>query len=171
MGDVVELPINESHLTTSNTKLAATLLVFGFRLRKTDPLYWTEHYQKAEIDRLGWRDAPMTPRCYFNFDINGAAPREIATAFEGKNADTAFLDYLNRLDLPDKEKSQLAALHSNAVSQGCREAMEQREYLVRVIKDMPEDAKWQVVHGEGKAHVTFGKNASLETKIKLLAKL
>jgi len=35
--------------------------------------------------------------------------------------------------------------------------MEQREYLVRVIKDMPDAAKWVVVHGEGKAHVTFGK--------------
>lgn len=168
---MVELPINESHLTTSNTKLAAALLVFGFRLRKTDPLYWTEHYQKADIDRLGWRDAPMTPRCYFNFDINGASPREIATAFEGKNADTEFLNYLNRLNLPENEKKQLAALHSNAVAQGCREAMEQREYLVRVIKDMPEAAKWVVVHGEGKAHVTFGKNASLETKVNMLSKL
>ena len=168
---MVELPIHDSRLTTSNTKLAATLLVFGFKLRKTDPLYWTEHYQKADIDRLGWRDAPMQPRCSFNFDVTGVAPREIAAAFESHHSDTEFLDYLNSLSLPDNEKRKLAAFHSNAVAQGCREVMEQREYLVKVIKDMPEEAKWQVVHGRGKAHVTFGKNASLQTKVQMLSRL
>ena len=168
---MVELPINESHLTTSNTKLAAALLVFGFRLRKNDPLYWTEHYQKADIDKFGWRAAPMTPRCYFNFDVGGGSARDVAASFESKGADIEFLNYVKSLPLSAEQQQKLLALHSNAVGQGCREVLEQREYLVRVIKDMPEAAKWVVVHGEGKAHVTFGKNASLETKVELLSKL
>jgi hypothetical protein len=36
---------------------------------------------------------------------------------------------------------------------------------------VPEAAKWQVVHGRGKAHVTFGKNALLETKVQMLSRL
>src|SRR5260221_3832013 len=126
---MVELPIHDSRLTTSNTKLAATLLVFGFKLRKTDPLYWTEHYQKADIDRLGWRDAPMQPRCSFNFDVTGVAPREIAAAFESHHSDTEFLDYLNSPSLPDNEKRKLASFHSNAVAQRGPKGMGQRAYF------------------------------------------
>jgi hypothetical protein len=168
---MVEVPINDARLTTSNTKLAAALLVFGFKLRKADPVSWTENYQKSDIDKHGWRNAPMTPRCYFNFDVAQAPPREITAAFHGHDADIEYLNYLNELGLSAQQKQKLAGLHSNAVAQGCREVLEQREYLVRVIKDMPDAAKWVVVHGEGNAHVTFGKNASLETKVELLSKL
>jgi hypothetical protein len=164
-----------STIVTSNTKLAATYLVFGYRLRKSDPFYWIDNYQKEDVDKYGLKSAPYKSRCFFNLiPRNGAdiqSARGIGGAFSRNTGQEHLLAYINGLgSLTPAEKHQLLFLCSAVIAEGCREAQEKREYLVKQINEMPAGAKWVRVWN-GKLSVTFGRNASLETRTQLLAKL
>jgi hypothetical protein len=162
-------------IVTSNTKLAATYMTFGYRLRRRDPFYWIDNYQKEDVDKLGLKGAPYKSRCFFNLVPRSAADiqsaKGIGAAFSNDNGQERLLSFVGSLaNLTPAEKHQLLYLCSVVIAQGCRETQEKREYLIKQINEMPPVAKWIRVWN-GKLSVTFGHNASLETRSQLLAKL
>lgn len=162
-------------IVTSNTKLAATYMVFGYRLRRADPFYWIDNYQKEDIDKFGLARAPYKSRCFFNLVPRSAADiqsaKGIGAAFSGSTGQEQLFAFVGGLDqLSPADKHRLLYLCSVVIAEGCRETQEKREYLVRTINEMPAAAKWVRVWN-GRMSVTFGRNASLETRTQLLAKL
>jgi hypothetical protein len=175
-GEVLPAPqILNSTIVTSNTKLAATYLVFGYRLRRDDPFYWIDNYQKEDVDKYGLKSAPYKSRCFFNLiprnGVDIQTEKGIGAAFSKGNGQERLMSFVGGLpSLTPAEKHQLLSLCSAVIAEGCREAQEKREYLVKQINEMPPGAKWVRVWN-GKLSVTFGRNASLETRTRLLAKL
>jgi hypothetical protein len=161
-------------IVTSNTKLAATYLVFGYRLRKNDPFYWIDNYQKEDVDKYGLRDAPFKSRAFFNLVPRNAAEIEsakgIGAAFSGSCSQDLLFNFVKGLELNSAQKRQLLFLCSVAIAEGCREVQEKREYLFKEMKKMPPNAKWVRVWSD-KLSVTFGRNASLETRTQMLSRL
>lgn len=162
-------------IVTSNTKLAATYLVFGYRLRRNDPFYWIDNYQKEDVDKFGLKNAPFKSRCFFNLVPRTAneiqSARGIGAAFSGTCGQELLFNYVKGLGaLTPAEKNQLLFLCSVMIAEGCREVQEKREWLLKEINNMPGAAKWCRVWN-GKLAVTFGHNASIETRSQLLGRL
>jgi hypothetical protein len=162
-------------IVTSNTKLAATYLTFGYQLRRHDPLYWIDHYMGEDIERHGYNRARFVSKCFFNLEPQKQSAvesaRAISSAFVTTLGQRMLMEFVNGLtQLTPAEKHQLLFLCSVVVAEGCREVQEKREFLVKQINEMPEAAKWVRVWQDGRS-VTFGRNASLETRAQMLAKL
>jgi hypothetical protein len=175
-GDVLPAPdVLSQVITTCNTKLAATFLVFGYLLRKTDPMYWIDNYQAADVERYGLKKAPFKSRCYYNLVPRNASDVQAAkgigaawTSENGQDMLNAYVDGLTKLT--PAERYQLLFFCSVLVAEGCRDALRKRQWLIEQIKEIPEEAHWVRVWSD-KLFVTFGRNASLETKTQLLGRL
>lgn len=118
---------NEELLTTTNTKLAAILLIFGVKLREHSP--W---------NRIGPRQVA------FNFEVREVGKEKIQRiieAFESEEKDFEFRKTLGGLS-PQQRLAILAA-HSRVTARMCRECLEAREYLVDLIFSVSSsNSKW-----------------------------
>jgi hypothetical protein len=167
----------EEVLTTTNTKLAAVLLLFGARLKKQIPLDWTYVHESREnfLRHLENRNGSKPKaRVTFNFE-NGTVPAaEIVKAYEKDIASLqhALEQAIN--SLTDREKAAVRDAVSGIIARSCREVLEKREFLVDLIKSMPENSKWDEVYvGDGSRtpFVKMGRNSSQELRAKYLSKL
>jgi hypothetical protein len=166
------LPYSEEVLTTSNSKLAATLIAFGATLRPHNPTFVAHEYKYDDLKWRKWKDPNPPERVFFNF-IRNANASAIAQAFESDSAENQFDSFLaEKLSsvLPPEQMTQLRALHSAAVAQGCREVLEKREYLLSVIKAMPKDARWMVIRKSKYEFVIVPLDATEELMTKLIPK-
>jgi len=167
------VPYHETILTTTNTKLAAILLVFGGKLRQRLPLEWNDVHESRDgfIENLGdpRRSKPKT-KISFNFEV---APvlKEVVSAYSADNAEEAFGTLMDSFPLK-ASMAEIMAAHSRAVAQACRQALEAREFLVQLIRSMPENSKWDVIPGNGAGEVVrLGKRSSDELRAEYLNKL
>lgn len=170
----MEIKINEELLSTTNTKLAAVLLMFGVKLRQHQPLEWNDIYpNKAAY----WENKIDPKRCKphsqvtFHFEVKEfgrEAIQKIVEAYELDRAESEFDKVLEGLN--NQEKIQMA--HSRAVARACRESLEAREYLVHLIFSVSEDCKWDIIKGNGSGEVVkLGKNCSDELREEFLARI
>lgn len=162
-------------VVTSNTKLAATYLVFGYKLRRNDPFYWIDNYQAEDVEKYGLKKAPYKARCFFNLvpvTVNQIeSAKGIGAAFTGGGSQEMLFSYVAGLGtLTPTEKHHLLFLCAVAIAEGCRKVQEKREFLFKEIKQMPPEAKWVRVWN-GKIPATFGRNASLETRTQCLNRI
>ena len=166
------LSYQESLISTKNTKLAATLMVFGFQLRRHQPLEWNNEFASKELYFRSLKEHAIRPvaKVSWNFENSGTDPRAVFSAFAGKQADKDF-DALVEAEVPETSRLNLKAAHSAVIAQACREVLEHREFLVRLLHEIPEGAKWIVVWNERGQFARFGNNASVETRTELLSRI
>jgi len=168
---------HEEALTTTNTKLAAVLMFFGARLRKQLPLDWSYVHESREnfLRHLENRNtAKPRPRVTFNFE-NGTIPAaEIVRAYEKDLASVNANLEEAIASLPERQRQAVRDAVSRVIARACREVLENREFLVDLIKSMPEEAKWDEVYvGDGSKtpFVKLGRNSSPELRAQYLSKL
>ena len=177
----MEIAYREQILTTSNTKLAAVLMMFGARLRKMLPLEWIDEFSDRAAFIAAWdcakhqlRDAAKRPKTtvFFNFEPDGIDARAITKAFGSETAEEEFTRLLNDSAIDEQTRARLLAAHSSAVAANAREALLAREYLISLMRAVPESAKWNQVRGSGKgSFARFGKGATKETIVEQLSKI
>jgi hypothetical protein len=167
----------EEVLSTTNTKLAAVLLLFGARLRHKVPLdYSYVHESRKNFIQHKKNENVSRPkkRVAFNFE-NGTLPaREIVKAFEGDIESLQAELEIAIESVPEHQKNLIRDIISKITARLCREVLEKREFLVNLINSVPEDSKWDVVQvGDGSTtpFVKMGKNSSPELRARMLSKL
>src|SRR5215475_2346249 len=162
---------HEELLATTNTKLAAVLLVFGAKLRKQMPLEWCDVHESRQAFL---RKAQPRKQVTFNFENGGVPAAEIVKAYE-KDLGALYASLESALAaLNEQQKSTVRDAVSRIIARACRDALEKREFLVDLIKSMPEDSKWDQVHASGGAQAPFvrmGKRCSPELRAHYLAKI
>ena len=164
----------EQTLTTTNTKLAAVLLVFGAKLRRHLPLEWTDlHETREAFLRYLENPASSKPRqcVIWNFE-NSVPAAQIIKAYE-KDLDVLYAELERALaGLSEHQKNVIRDTCSKVIARTAREALEQREFLVKLLKSVPQSAKYDEVHNGSKVpFVKIGKNSSPELRARMLAKL
>jgi len=170
----VESNYTEQILTTNNTKLAAVLLVFGAKLRRHLPLEWIDLHETREgfLRYLKNPNSSKPKQCVvWNFE-NSLPAREIIGAYE-KDLDTlqAELD-LALAGLSEQQRDMIRDAISRVLARACRDALDKRQYLVEILKSVPQSAKYDEVHNGARIpFVKIGKNASPELRAQLLSKL
>jgi len=167
------VPYRDEILATTNTKLAAILLVFGGKLRQRLPLEWNDVHESKDsfLDNLEDPRAcrPKT-QISFNFEANRAL-KEVVSAYQAQNAEEEFATLMNSFPLK-ASMAEIMVAHSRAVAQACRQALEAREFLVQLIRSMPENSKWDVIQGNGAGEtVRLGKRSSDELRAEYLSKI
>jgi hypothetical protein len=170
-----QLNYAEASLTTTDTKFAATLLVFGFKLKSHNPLTWKNEFS-SKAQYLAWvknqsKDNAPIERADWNFEDNRYA-QWLYKGFTSESADQTLKDVLDRLlaDQP-KERQGVEHLVNACVAQACRQVLERREFLIRLLKTVPYEAQWIVVRGPGRLVAMFGINASIETQTEHLSRV
>jgi hypothetical protein len=165
---------SESTLCTTNTKLAAVLMLFGFKLRRHQPFNWDDEYASKELYLRSLKDRSIKPlvKVTWNFELNSVDPREILSAFASKENDVRFDELVNEIAAELSEKlNKLKAAHSAAVAQAGREVLDHRDFLVRMFREIPEAAKWVLIWNDRGQNVRFGRNASTETQTEMLSRI
>jgi hypothetical protein len=170
-----QLNYTETGLTTTDTKFAATLLAFGFNLKRHNPITWKNEFS-SKAQYLSWvknpsKDNAPIERADWNFEDNRYV-QFLYRGFSSKDSDQTLNDVLDRL-LADKPKERKGIEHlvNACVAQACREVLERREFLVRLLKSVPYEAQWIVVRGPGRLVAMFGVNASVETQTEHLSRV
>lgn len=164
----------EQTLTTTNTKLAAVLLVFGAKLRRHLPLEWADLHETREAFLRYLQNPKSSPpkECVtFNFEYSVPAT-QIIKAYE-KDLDVLYAELETALEgVSEHQKNVIRDACSKVIARAAREALEQREFLVKLLKSVPQSAKYDEVHNGSKhPFVKIGKNSSPELRAKLLARL
>ena len=170
------LNYQEAALTTTDTKFAAVLLVFGYQLKRHNPIVWKNEFS-SKAQYLAWKQAPSrenapTEKADWNFEIGD--PRKSQWLFSGftsKDADKKLQAALERLIADPKDRNGVAYLIDACMAQACREVLERREFLIRLLKSVPRDAQWVVVKNDTGQVAMFGLNASIETQTEYLSLL
>jgi hypothetical protein len=162
------LDYQETGLTTTDTKFAATLLMFGFKLKQHNPLTWKlvfnskaqylDWYQKAK------RENEPTETADWNFEASSPQIFQyLYRGFTGKEAGETLSQVIERLIPDPKDRKGIQFLIDACIAQSCREVLERREFLMRLLKTVPRDARWIFVNNGGKTAM-FGINANVETQ-------
>jgi len=165
----------EACLATDNTRLAAILMVFGAALRLKCPLEWVDVHQSRE-SFIRHQEDPANPefqpkpRVTFNFHSESIPAREIIDAFQADYVvlNAEFEDTL--VSLPQDVKNAIRDAVSILLVRACHETLLKREFLVKQLKRVPENAKWDHIQ-EGHRCVRIGKISSQELRAELLSKL
>ena len=167
----------EETLTTTNTKLAAVLMVFGAKLKKQVPLDWSYVHESRDSfmrNKQNSKNSKPKARVTFNFENSTVPARPIVAAFE-KDFESLQTELESLLGLLDKtQKDAIRDTVSKMMVRVCREVLEKREFLVNLINSVPEDSKWDEVYvGDGTTtpFVKMGKNTSPELRAKMLSRL
>jgi hypothetical protein len=177
--------IREMILATDNTRLAATLRVFGAQLKRLCPLEWVDIHKSRESfvryleDREKCKNDPSRPpnpevqpkpKVTFNFDGETLPRCGIVKAFdtdlEKLDADLEFL----LAELPFELRNQVRDSVTRLIARACHEVLLKREELVRELKRVPNNAKFDHI-SHGNRIVRLGKNASPELRSHFLSKL
>ena len=168
---MVQSNYKEEILTTSNTKLAAVLLVFGAKLRRHLPLEWVDLHETREgfLKNLQNPSASKPKQCVvWNFE-NTVPARQIVDAYE---ADLADLHTELEAAIDTGQKDAIKDACSRVIARACRDALDKRQYLVDILKSVPQSAKYDEVHNGSKVpFVKIGKNSSPELRAQLLSRL
>lgn len=165
----------ETVLFTDNTRLAAVWMVFGAALLRNCPLEWIDLHRSREAF-LRYLEDPTNPeyqpkpKVTFNFQEGNIPSKEITKAFESDydQLDSKFEALLDGLS--EKDKEEIRAAVSSLIARACHEVLLKREELVRLIKRVPHNAKFDKIISGGKL-VRLGKNCSPETRAHYLSKL
>lgn len=153
-------------VATDNTKLAAIMMVFGGKLCRHNPLEYCEIFESRDSFESGYSP---TKSATFNFEPDSLSCKHLTDAYSDAQAEDKFVASLNGLD---EQKKQLVLIaHSMAVARACRETLDFRDFLVKLVKSVPEGSKWEMIKGNGSRRVKFGKYASKELKDEFLNKL
>src|SRR5260221_10492959 len=158
----------ENLFSTTNPKLAAALLLFGFRLNHpSQPLEWSLEYPSKEAYIKSRKDPKIKPveKVAWIFSYCPTRPADIFRDFNSKDSEQKLEQVLDKWVTDPKAKLEIKAAHSANVVQCCREVLEAREYLMSILKLVPRLAKPIVVFGKGTQFAKFGGNASKETQI------
>jgi hypothetical protein len=154
---------------------AAVLLLFGAQLRTHMPLDWFEIFpsKQAYFAYVQHRGNESEIVIRFNFKPDGVDAKAVFAAYETKGAEDTLREALRSVGLDSGAVARLLELHSRALVQAAREALEWREWLVKErIKTFPERAKMVEVTGEKKGtFARFSKFATKETRMELLNKI
>ena len=142
------------------------MLTFGGKLCKHNPLEFCEIYENKESYEAGF---PPKNVASFHFETSRMPYKNLTDAYDDELAEDKFFRTLQGLDEPKKQL--ILAAHSFAVARACREALDHRDFLVKLVKSVPERAKYEIVKGNGAAVVKFGKYAKEELKDEFLNKL
>lgn len=168
---MIETGYKEETLTTSNTKLAAVLLMFGAKLRRHLPLEWVDLHETREafLKYLEGSNGQKPKQCV-TWNIENTIPaRQIIDAYE---KDLAGLYAELEMAIEGGQKDTIKDACSRVIARAAREALEQREFLVKLLKSVPQSAKYDEVHNGSKVpFVKIGKNSSPELRAKMLTKL
>jgi hypothetical protein len=165
----------ERILPTDNTRLAATLCMFGATLHRSCPLEWVDYHKSRESFIRNLEDPrnpefQPKPKVTFNFDSDTVPAGEIVKAFDTE------LEMLNDnleaqiQDLPQEVQKNIRNAISRLIARTCHEVLLQREELVKLIKRVPHNAKFDHI-SNGQRIVRMGKNASPELRSRYLSKL
>jgi hypothetical protein len=160
---------------TDNTRLASVYLVFGAVLHKNCPLEWVDIHKSRESFLKNLEDPSNPeyqpiPKVTFNFYAGSVPEAQIVKAFE---ADLEVLNselsaILEELPVPQRELIQITI--SKVIARACHEVLLRREELVRFIKRVPRNAKFDQIKSS-KCVVRLGKNSSPELRSHFLSKL
>jgi hypothetical protein len=147
-------------------------MVFGFQLKQHQPFEWNNEFASKELYFRSLKEHAIRPvaKVSWNFENSGTDPRAVFAAFSGKLAEKEF-DALVETEVNPESRLKLKAAHSAVVAQACHEVLEHREFLVRLLHEIPEGAKWIVVWNECGQTARFGTNASVETRTELLSRI
>lgn len=170
------LNYSEAALCTSDTKLAAILLAFGFRLMtKPYPVAeWAYEFGSKE-DFLAWKSGRQNGVHIFEtatWNIACAEGKSFAQAQalggayrDGGNSAAKLKVELEALGLEPAKLQRLQEAIRAYVVQMCCEVLDRREDLVRLLRNKPKEALWIVVRDpqDKKRFAKFGANASNRT--------
>jgi len=167
----------EDTFSTTNTKLAAVLMVFGLKLRQHIPLEWNDIFaSKGEyLNYLNGNGKPKSS-VSFNLDLsdqNVDLIEKIIKAFDDSSAEENFNKVVRDLEgITENQKQEILIAHSGAVAYACRDGLDYREFLIDLIFSVPHYAKWDVIRGNGMGElVRIGKNSSNELREEFLSKI
>src|ERR1700747_2408883 len=164
----------EQIFTTENTKLAPGFLWLGAQRVRHMPLEWVNYFPRRSAYIESRRNPAYKSKVVvtFNIDLLSTNVKAIAEAYHAKSSEDKFTQLVNGSGLDSALATELLKLHSMAVASACREALEAREYLIGLMKAVPDSAKWNHVRGTGAGQFArFGRNASKETIAGLLEKI
>jgi|SRR5215472_8250746 len=171
------LNYQEEILSTDNTRLASIFYMFGAALLRNCPLEWVDIHRSRETYLRNLEDPSdpeyqPKPKVTFNFQKTNAVPAsEIVEAFrtEFPQLYEEFEALLpEQLSETDKDKIRMAV--SRLITRACHESFLKREELVRLLKRVPQNAKFDQIKS-GRRIVRLGKNCSPETRSHYLSKL
>jgi hypothetical protein len=149
--------------------LAATLLSLGAKLRNPYPLQWDDVWQSQDAYNSGKK-----PRTTVTFTFQGAPSEYKASidAYRDSEAVENFERVLEQLGLSEAQRQALLDAHGRALVRACRNAFEAGAFLIELMRMVPEDAKWDVILGDGNGQsVRLGKNSSDELRAEYLSQL
>jgi hypothetical protein len=160
----------EAILTTSNTKLAAVLMVLNAKLRHKLPLEWNDTWESKEAYLNGYKPKESVS---FNFDPISEDLRDAINSFNDEEAEEKFITCVKELCTGNEQiVKEIINTHIRAVVRLCREVLDNREFLVRMIKSFPNESKWDVIKGSEEVQfVKIGKNSSTALRTEFLNKL
>lgn len=166
---------NEAILSTDNTRLAATLLVFKAALLRNCPLEWVDIHRSREsflrnLEHPENPDYQPKPKVTFNFYEGSVPGREIVKAFETELDQLQKEFELTYVNLPEGQRREIEGAVSRLIARACHEVLLRREELVRLIKRVPHNSKFDQI-SSGKILVRLGKNSSPELRSRYLSKL
>ena len=170
-----EVNYHEAILATSDTRFAAVLCVFQAQLMSNCPLEWVDQHQSREsyvryLENPNAPDYQPKPQVTFNFDARTCPKPEVEKGFySNSRAVQQELETLLR-EVPVELKKRLAQAITAAIARSCHDALLYREELVKLIKSMPRDAKFDQIKN-GRTIVRLGKNCSPELRHHYLSKL
>jgi hypothetical protein len=169
---------SESGIATSDTKHAAILTAFGFRLKKAPfPVAeWAWEFASKE-DYLRWKQGDKSVRIRETATWN----IEATIGKSGERATQLTEAYLHSHDGGKKLNEELLALEpakyqkikfllEELLVEMCREVLDKREFLVRLINSRPKDCLWIIVRDpvNRRRFAKFGRNASIRTQEEML---
>jgi hypothetical protein len=173
---------SESGIATSDTKHAAILLAFGFRLKKAPfPVAeWAWEFGSKE-EYLRWKQGDKSVQiretATWNLEASLGKPGERAAqitqaylySYDGGVKLSEQLRSLE-LDLAPGVYDQLKALLEDLIVEMCREVLDKREFLVRLLNSRPKEALWIVVRdpNDRRRFSKFGMNASTKVQEDML---
>jgi hypothetical protein len=164
-----QVEYSEQYFPTTNRRLAATLLSLGAKLRDPRPLQWDDVWPSREAYLAG-----KSPRTHVTFIFEGppSVYKASIDAYRDAEAVENFERVLNDQGLSEHQKRTLLDAHGRAVIRACRELFEAVTFLIKLKSDVPEDAKWDVILGDGNGQtVRLGKNSSDELREEYLSLL
>jgi hypothetical protein len=165
----------EDLLSTDNTRLASIFLMFGAALHRNCPLEWVDMHRSRESFIRNLEDPSNPeyqpkPKVTFNFYSGSVNGPQVVEAFDAEYSKLEAEFEVLIASMPEPEKKALRAAVSQMITRACHETLLKREELVRLIKRVPNNSKFDQV-SSGQRIVRIGKCSSPELRARYLSKL
>lgn len=168
-----ELAYQESAIATSDTKLAAILMLFGFRVKQRPEICceWSYEFASKE-DYYRWRAGDKSVKFFETATWNLAGTigksrdhaarvcQMYADSVDGRASLKAILSELN-----PQLAADIQSIIDVLVLDMCKQVLDHREFLVRLLRAAPPEARWIIVRDPDDKHrlAKFGINATRHT--------